>query len=55
VLAGVGNGCGIEADVAGCEADWDMAAEEGGVLAGEVAVAVAVTAGRPLKCEFIEE
>ena len=53
VLAGVGNGCWAEADVAGCEADCDMVVEDGGVLPGDAAVAF--MAGRPLNCEFIEE
>ena len=53
VLAGVGNGCWAEADVAGWETDCDIFAEDGGVLAGDAAVAV--MAERPLNCEFIEE
>lgn len=52
VLAGVGKGCWAEADVAGCETDCDMVAEEGGVLLGDASGAV--IAGRPLDCEFIE-
>lgn len=53
VLTGVGNGCWAEADVAGCETDCDMVAEDGGVLPGDVSVAV--MAVRPLNCGFIEE
>lgn len=53
MLAGVGNGCWAEEDVAGWETDWDMVAEGGGVLPGDAEVAV--MAERPLNCEFIEE
>lgn len=55
VLAGVGNGCWAETDVAGWEPDESMDAEAGGVLAGEAAGAVAVMAERPSRCGFIEE
>jgi hypothetical protein len=52
VLAGVGKGCEIAADVAAWEGKWDVATE-GGVWPGDVAVAD--MAERPLDCEFIEE
>jgi hypothetical protein len=51
VLAGVGKGCGFVAEVADCERDCDMAAEDG--LLSECAAAL-LMAGPPLACELIE-
>jgi len=52
VLAGVGKGGGWVADRPDWETCWDMTTEEGGVISEGAAVAVG--AGPPFDCEFIE-
>jgi hypothetical protein len=53
VLAGVGNGCWFDADVADCERDWDTSADDCGDWSdGAVGLFMA---NPPLDCGFIEE
>lgn len=49
----MGNGCGIDADVADCERDCDMERDDCGDLSEDAAVEV--MAKPPLTCELIEE
>jgi|TARA_R110002003_G_scaffold1577_2_gene23224 hypothetical protein len=53
VLTGVATGLGIEAELADCARDCDMAVEASGLLSE--GAAVLSMAGPPLACELIEE
>ncbi len=53
VLAGVGKGCGIDAEAPDCERDWDMGTEDCGDFSEDGAVKGITEA--PLGCEFMDE